>query len=115
MAIQRHIRISRALGPFCALCLAFLRVVQHRCNGITAPVGQVTKLFLHPNAFKPRPERGRGRFSLKRTGAPQFLSPATRFAINSSSAFSSIPRVERCPRPYPPPPQTTEGAEESKA
>src|SRR3546814_5213337 len=47
MAIQRHIRISRALGPFCALCLAFLRVVQHRCNGITARVGQVQKMSSH--------------------------------------------------------------------
>src|SRR3546814_8211200 len=54
MAIQRHIRISRALGPFCALCLAFLRVVQHRCNGITARVGQVQKMSRHLKAFQPR-------------------------------------------------------------
>src|SRR3546814_9025473 len=59
MAIQRHIRISRALGPFCALCLAFLRVVQHRCNGITARVGQVQKMSRHLKAFQPRPRKGR--------------------------------------------------------
>src|SRR3546814_15053884 len=40
-----------------ALCLAFLRVVQHRCNGITARVGRVQKMSRHLKAFQPRPRK----------------------------------------------------------